>query len=200
MLKSSEALCGKGEKMVHSNGMHGNDDFQGQRPEESSPYFNELVSSHRDLSEQFFELTQQLRKKFEISKGVLVLRQEQPKRMAAISTWKHGQERDGLTINLPNDSSLFEKVAEQGQVYTENFCESFVGNFFERKLLLEDTSRSFVLQPLKANGHVVGLVGYSSENPTAFTLLEEGVLEQEAGEFASAIEARMYPPKNRSAT
>ncbi|MFQ6009001.1 MAG: GAF domain-containing protein [Candidatus Zixiibacteriota bacterium] len=178
----------------------GSGDFHRARPKANCSHFDRLLGSHRDLSEQFFELTQQLCKKFEISKGVLVLRQEQPRRLTAISTWKHGLERDGLAINLPNDSSLFEKVAEQGQVYTENFCESFVGNFFERKLLLDDTSRSFVLQPLKANGHVVGLVGYSSENPTAFTVLEEGVLEQEASAFAALIEVRMYPPKNGSAT
>ncbi len=179
--------------MVHSNGMHDNENIRGHRAKASCPHFDELVSSHRDLAEQFFELTHQLRKRYEISKGVLVLRQEQPRRLAAISTWKHGLERDGLTINLPDDSSLFEKVAEQGQVYTENFCESFVGNFFERKLLLDETSRSFVLQPLKSNGHVVGLLGYSSENPTAFAVFEEGVLEEEAQRFASVIVARMYP-------
>jgi hypothetical protein len=178
---------------MSSNEIRGSDDFHGERTKVNYSRFEQLLGSHRELSEQFFELTQQLRKKFEISKGVLVLRQEQPKRMAAISTWKHGQERDGLTINLPDDSSLFEKVAEQGQVYTENFCDSFVGNFFERKLLLDDTSRSFVLQPLKANGHVVGLVGYSSENPMAFAVFEEGVLEEKAQQFASVIAARMYP-------
>jgi hypothetical protein len=162
--------------------------------------FDELVGSHRDLSRQFFELTHRLRKKFDISKGVLVLRQEQPPRLAAVSTWKHGQERDGLALNLPHDSSLFEKVAEQGQVYTENFCDAFAGNFFERKLLLDDSSRSFVLQPLKANGRVVGVLGYSSEEPTAFAVCEEGILEEETREFASLIETLMFPTKDGTAT
>ena len=178
---------------MSSDEILGSDDFRGERGKANCSRFEQLLGSHRDLSEQFFELTHQLRKKYEINKGVFVLRQEQPRKLAAISTWKHGLERDGLTINLPNVSSLFEKVAEQGQVYTENFCESFVGNFFERKLLLDDTSRSFVLQPLKANGHVVGLVGYSSENPMAFAVFEEGVLEEKAQQFASIIASRMYP-------
>ena len=176
-----------------SGEIRGSGDSHGQRIKAGCSPFDALVNNHRDLSEQFFELTHQLRRKFEISKGVLVLRQERPIRLAAVSTWKNGLERDGLMINLPDDSSLFEKVAEQGQVYTENFCESFAGNFFERKLLLDDTSCSFLVQPLKSNGHVVGLLGYSSENPMAFAVCEEGVLEEEAQRFASAIAARMYP-------
>lgn len=180
--------------MLQSDETPANEDFQSERPDASFVNFDEILSSHSDLSELFFELTQQLRKKFNINKGVLILRQEQPTKLAAVSTWKNGLARDGLALNLPCDSSLFEKVAEQGLVYTENFCEAFGGNFFERKLLLDDSSRSFVLQPLKSNGQVFGLLGYSSESPTAFTTFEEGVLDDMAGKFASIIEARMYHP------
>jgi len=154
--------------------------------------FGELVSGISDLSEIFFELTRYLRREFEINKGVLILRQEQPRKLAAVSTWSNGLGRDGLAVNLPCDSSLFEQVARNGQVYTENFCEAFSGNFFERKLLLDENSRSFVLQPLKSNGQVVGLLGYSSEKPTAFTMLEEGMLDGVAEEFGSVIGAGKY--------
>ncbi|MCK4371845.1 MAG: GAF domain-containing protein, partial [candidate division Zixibacteria bacterium] len=100
--------------------------------------------------------------------------------------------RDGLRLNLPVDASLFEKVAEQGHIYTEDFCESFSGNFFERKLLLDDDSRSFVLQPLKSDGRVLGLLGYSSRKPMAFVTFEEGALDDICNRLGSIIEKLVY--------
>ena len=165
-------------------------DFISESSDGSSLNFDELVSGSETLSEIFFALTRHLCETFEINKGVLILRQEQPKKLAAVSTWENGLSRDGLALSLPCDSSLFEQVAEQGKVYTENFCGTFSGNFFERKLLLDDDSRSFVLQPLKSGGQVVGLLGFSSQTATAFSMFEEGSLEVIAEEFGSVIEAR----------
>lgn len=145
-----------------------------------------------DLAELFLSLTRRLCERFEINRGVLVLRRRDSHRLAAYSTWNNGHTREGLTINLPEDPSLFEKVAESGQVYTENFCDTFTGNFFERKLLLDSDSRSFVLQPLKSEGQVVGLIGYSSEQPTAFTMFEEGLLEKMANRFGAIVERKLY--------
>ncbi len=142
-------------------------------------------------SEIFFDLTRRLRTKFNINKGVLLLKSDTNAPLAAVSTWNNGQTREGLSIKLPSDSSLFERVAEQGSVYTENFCDSFSGNFFEKKLLLEDDSRSFVLQPLKHQGEVIGMLGFSSEEPTAFTMFEEGDLDDIVTDFAGVIREKV---------
>lgn len=144
------------------------------------------------LSEVFHALTDRLRKEYNIDKGVLVLRNDEARQLAAVSTWHRGIARDGLRLNLPVDASLFEKVAEQGHVYTEDFCESFSGNFFERKLLLDDDSRSFVLQPLKSDGRVLGLLGYSSRKPMAFVTFEEGALDDICDQLGSIIEKLVY--------
>lgn len=144
------------------------------------------------LSESFFELTKYLRRNYDIDKGVLVLIDDGGHRLSAISTWHDGLSRDGLSLNLPADSSLFEKVIEHGQVYTEDFCGAFSGNFFERKLLLDDDSRSFVLQPLKSEGRVLGLLGYSSHRPTAFAMCNEGTFDEVAARFGAMIERKVY--------
>jgi hypothetical protein len=144
-----------------------------------------------ELSRTFAGLTRRLRTKYEIDKGVLVLRQYDGKQLAAISTWHHGSVRDGLKLNLPVESSLFAKVAEHGQTYTEDFCGSFSGNFFERKLLLDDHSRCFLVQPLKSEGRVVGLIGYSSHCEAAFTMFEEGALDAVADKFGETIARRL---------
>ncbi len=144
-------------------------------------------SPNSELVRVFSELTDELKKQYEINKGVLVIRRRDTQRLAAISTWNNGSIRDGLIVSLPPDSSLFEKVAEDGQVYTEGFCQSFSGNFFERKLLLDDDSRSFVVQPLKSDGEVVGLLAYSSTQPTAFSMFEEGDVREATDKFASEV-------------
>ena len=120
------------------------------------------MSTEQGPSELFFELTRQLKSRFNINRGVLLLRVPSEESLAAISTWHNGQTREGLAIKLPTESSLFTHVADDGEVYTENFCASFSGNFFEKKLLLDDSSRSFVLQPLKHDGEVIGLLGFLS--------------------------------------
>jgi GAF domain len=128
------------------------------------------------LTEEFTRLTKRLRKQLDVDKCILILKRPAENRLAAVASWDHGVVSDGLAINLPHDNSLFEKVTEDGALYTENFCGSFSGNFFERKLLIDSESRSFALQPLRHDGHLVGMVGMSSEKPMAFTLLEEGEL------------------------
>jgi len=139
------------------------------------------------LSDIFFALTRQLSKQFYINRGVLVLRDRGSDNLAAVSTWQNGNAREGLAIRLPSEKSLFEHVAEDGQIYTEDYCGSFSGNFFERKLLIDESSRSFVLHPIKHEGEVVGLLGFSSEEALAFSLFEEGAMDQVMSDFAELI-------------
>lgn len=147
-----------------------------------------------NLAQAFSDITGELSKDFDITKGVLVIKMQDTQNLAAISTWKDGVMRDGLTVSLPSKSSLFEKVADDGSVYTEDFCSAFSGNFFERKLLLDDDSRSFVVQPLKTDGTVVGLLAYSSNQPTAFVMFEEGVVQPTTEKFASDIKSLLMKP------
>ena len=142
-----------------------------------------------NIIEAFSNLTNELNNDLEIDKGVLVIRMQDTHELAAISTWNNGTLRDGLMVTLPTNSSLFEKVAEDGSVYTEDFCSSFSGNFFERKLLLNDQSRSFMVLPLKSEGKVVGLLAYSSQKPIAFAVFEEGKFRNKAKKFASDIQS-----------
>ena len=152
--------------------------------------FDGIIKRSHGISEVFSRLTSELNRTFSIDKAVLVLRRPDDDRLAAVSTWKDGQVHDGLKISLPCQSSLFEKVAECGHVYTENFCGSFSGNLFEKKLLLDEDSRSFAVHPLKSEGRVVGFLGLSSVKPTAFAIMEEGALEEVAEKFGYFIDTR----------
>ena len=165
---------------------------QADKKPDTLSVFQTSHNGDSEPSEIFFELTRHLRSEFKINKGVLLLRPDAGSPLAAVSTWNNGQTREGLAIKLPSDSSLFEQVAKQGLVYTENFGAAFSGNFFEKKLLLEDDTKSFVLQPLKHNGEVIGLLGFSSDQATAFTLFEEGAVEKVVADFTEIIRERLW--------
>jgi len=150
------------------------------------------ISTKPTLTEEFTRLTQRLRRKLAVDKCILVLKRPAEERLAAVASWDHGELNDGLAINLPHENSLFEKVTEDGGLYTENFCGSFSGNFFEQKLLIDSKSRSFALQPLRYDGHLVGLVGMSSEEPMAFTMLDEGEMDDALARFAASCYSQRH--------
>lgn len=153
----------------------------------------QVIHPEAELSANFAGLTRRLTCQYSIDKGVLVVRDRDGSELSAISTWRDGIVHDGLRLNLPSEDSLFEKVAEDGRVYTEDFCESFSGNFFERKLLLENDSRCFVVQPLLFEGRVRGLLGYSSRRPSTFAMFAEGALDEIAERFGELIDSTLDP-------
>ena len=142
-------------------------------------------------SEAFIELSRRLKQKYPITRGALILKDKE--HLSAVSTWNHGFGADGLIINLPENSSLFRQVVDDGRTYAESFIGGFSGNFFEQKLLLDEDTQAFVLQPLKVDGKVIGLLGYSSEDPDAFALFEDGTLDEVADSLAAKIASHRRP-------
>jgi len=57
----------------------------------------------------------------------------------------------------------------------------------ERRLLLGESARAFILRPLKHNAHVVGILAYSSDNPDAFAAFDEDLLDPFLDRFAELI-------------
>ena len=131
-----------------------------------------IVESPDDLSEIFIAITRILQERFDIERGLLVIREPQTTRFIATSTFSNRKVRKNLSLRIPKISSLFEKVAEQGDVFAESFCDLFSGNSFEKKLLMDNEAQSYILLPLKNDAEVVGMIGYSSETELAFTAME----------------------------
>lgn len=148
-----------------------------------------------DLSEVFQAVTGELQNFYELNRAILLVRETNGTRFTAISTWDKGRIRKNLTLVVPGASSLFEKIAESGLLFAEEFCGIFSGNPFERDLLITDQTQSYAVQPLKFDGSVVGLVGFSSTEPNAFVTFEEGALRDIADQFARRI-ARMTRATN----
>ncbi len=152
--------------------------------------FESELPQKANISEIFCEITRRLLVNFDINKGVLVVRNQSENSFLAISTWNNGEFLDGLSISLPTAPSLFEQVANDGNVFSDSYAGIFSGNFFEKKLLLDHNSRSYVLHPLKHEGIIIGMIGYSSEEDLAFSVFEEGVLLDITAKFAKLISER----------
>ena len=140
-----------------------------------------------DLSEVFQALTSELQNFYEFNRAILLIREGDGTRFTAVSTWDKGRIRKNLTLVVPGESSLFEKIAESGHLFSEQFCGIFSGNPFERDLLITGETQSYAVQPLKNDGTVVGLIGFSSTEPSAFATFEEGALRVIAEQFARRI-------------
>ena len=136
-----------------------------------------VLASGGEPREVFYEFTRVLEQAFPIKRGLLALREESLTRFLAVASWRAGSIRRNLSLRLPSVSSLFEKVADDGRVYTESFTAFFDGNPIERRLLMDEETQSFVLRPVKYEGRVVALLGYSSDTANAFAVLEESVLD-----------------------
>jgi len=162
--------------------------FQDEKPSEFAYDIDNIWPEKSDPSEIFIGLTKQLQRYYAIHKGVLIIHEDKNTRFTATATFNNGKTRRNLSIKLPGKSSLFRIVAENGQLYTENFSDLFSGNSFERNLLLEADRQSYLIQPLKHDSTIVGLLGYSSTDPLAFATFEDKVLVKTARQFAERIE------------
>jgi transcriptional regulator with GAF, ATPase, and Fis domain len=137
----------------------------------------EIMENRPNPQALFTGLSRSLLQEYDIKKGFLALREGDQTRFLAVAAFKEGRTQKNLSLRLPNVSSLFEKVAESGQIFSENFAALFDGNYMERQLLLDDDTASFMLRPLKCDTKVVGLIGFSSETSEAFVTMEEGLLD-----------------------
>jgi hypothetical protein len=149
----------------------------------------EAAPAEDNLSRAFASLTKNIVRKFPVTRGVLVVRDHKGLGLTALATWRAGSETRNLKLRLPDAESLFEKVAEDGRLFSENYCGCFSGNSLEGRMLLSKDSRSYFLQPLKHSGRVVGLYGFSSEDPDAFVTVEDGLLHELAEELIARITA-----------
>jgi hypothetical protein len=135
----------------------------------------------------FAHFSRLLERHLDIRKGFLALREGDQTRFLAVAGWKKDGIQRRLSLRLPNIASFFEKVAEDGRLYSESVAEFFDGNTIERRLLFDDATVSFMLRPLKYDSHLVGLIGYSSDVADAFVTAESGALDPAFEQLAAML-------------
>jgi len=147
----------------------------------------------RPLPDVLADVTNRLQAKFAIDRGVLLVKEDRGTRLIAIASIRRGREKRRLSLRLPEVSSLFARVADGGLIFTDEYYGLFSGNTFERNLLIDDATQSFVIVPLKHDGRVLGLLGFSSDQPTAFAALHDNRYAPLWAELAGQISRDTAP-------
>ena len=138
---------------------------------------HKLLQQKITPNEAFKALTLELQKSYDINRGFLALREDRQARFLAVARFTDSGTLKSLSLQIPSINSVFERVAEDGGIYVDNFAELFEGNTIENRLLIGEDTQSFVLRPLKSDGRLVGLLGYSSDVTDAFVTFEDGLLD-----------------------
>jgi transcriptional regulator with GAF, ATPase, and Fis domain len=131
--------------------------------------------SSDEILDLFQDLTRRLRVRFPIDRAVLIVGNRSHTEYRATACFAQGRQQH-LSLTLPGESSLLQQVAAGGCIYTESFCALFSGNDIERDLLLDGEAEALAIVPIKCDAVVVGLIGFSSHDPHAFSMFEEEAL------------------------
>jgi len=153
--------------------------------------FQHLISQSESVPKMFHLLTGKLSKFFSISRAVLIAFSHRENSLKAIAMKDHQIIGDGLALTLPRQDSLLYDVFDNGSVYLENYPGAFDGNFFERKLLLDDDTKSLVIIPLRFEDNIRGLICYSSPIAYAFSMIEEGLLDRVFEKFGASLTKKL---------
>ena len=146
-----------------------------------------LFRKQKNVYKLFFSITKKLHKLFSISTAVLVVRSTRDGHLKVIAIKRPTYSREGLALTLPEKDSLFYSVLRNPAIYTENFSPGFDGNFIERKLMLDDRTKSLAICPIITNGVVAGLVCFTSPAVYAFQSFQEGFLDPVLKQFGAVL-------------
>ena len=135
----------------------------------------------------FLNIIKKLESKFSIDRALLAILEADGTRFIATTTFSKEKTRRNLSLRIPTVSSLFKKVAEGGLAFSEECVLFFSGNRFERNLLIDDDTESYILLPLKHDGQIIAIVGLSSHEQSAFTAFEHTRFEKSVSSLVESI-------------
>ena len=146
-----------------------------------------LTRKHKNIHQFFFAVTKKLYKIFSISAAILVLHSNRDHSLRVIDIKKAGYSGEALSLILPDKDSLLYSVYRDETIFSESDPDKFNGNFLERKLLLDQTTKSLVICPINDDGRISGLLCLASSLPSAFNSEGAVFLETISRQFRSIL-------------
>ena len=153
--------------------------------------FEAVFRKTDDIYKLFFLLTKKLSKFFSISRASLIVHSKLDGKLKAIAMKGDKGAHEGLALTLPEQNSLLYNILESGVPYIENYPQQFPGNFIEEKILIDSDTRSLAVLPIKDNGTLGGLICFASPVPYAFTMLEDGLLDDLMEKFGPVLNKKL---------
>jgi hypothetical protein len=136
-----------------------------------------VINSSYTRYELFMKLCAKLDKFFAINRASLAFYDKYDDLMK-ISHIKVGKEyKNGVQINIMASKTLMKRVLDDGNIYVRNFFQFIDGIELEKKILLDNSSRSMALIPLIWEDEKIGTFNLTSKSYLAFSLLESHLFD-----------------------
>ncbi len=139
--------------------------------------FDSILGRARNINKLFFSFTKKLNRFLPISRAALVLYSKRDGHLKVIAL-KAESAREGLALSLPKKNSLFYRVFDSRSIYTADYPFYFSGNFVERKILIDQDSKSILVTPLMTGGKIYGLICLASPQEAAFRFYDHSIMER----------------------
>ncbi|MFH2036195.1 MAG: GAF domain-containing protein [Candidatus Zixiibacteriota bacterium] len=157
-----------------------------------SKSFKSVFKNNQKLSHCFFSLCKKLNKYFSISRAVLVVYSESDDSLKVIALKCSHNSREGLTLTLPKNNSLFYKVFQDGKIFIKDYFDNSIGNFIERKLLGHDECGSLAICPVIFKEKTIGLLCLASPALYAFEILAQGIFDSVLINLGQLVNAERF--------
>lgn len=136
-----------------------------------------VINSSYTRYELFMKLCSKLDKFFAINRASLAIYDEFDDLMKISHIKIDKDYKNGVQINILAPETLMKRVLDDGNIYVRNFFQYIDGLELEKKILLDDSSKSLAIIPLIWEGEKVGTFNLTSKSYLAFSLLESHLFD-----------------------
>ena len=150
-------------------------------------YINPNHSSYNQLNDLLTKLIRKMMRFFPIDKATITFYDARDEMLRVSQVYENGSIKRGLRLNFPVRNSLMYQVLMHGYPVVDNFPEKLSSNVIERKILLNNMTRSVLVVPLIYDGIKMGLLSLTSQKEYAFGLYLEGVCEGMVEDFGKQL-------------
>ncbi|MCP4567823.1 MAG: hypothetical protein GY841_09625 [FCB group bacterium] len=139
------------------------------------PGLGSRLSGNKEFNISFHQLIEKLGRFFVIDKASLAFYDDNAKRLRVTHMYDNRSLKTGLTLNFPTKGSMLYQVLAQGFPVADNYPDHISAGIIEKKILLNNATRSVLMVPLLLDSTKLGLLSLASSNENVFGLYLEGV-------------------------
>jgi transcriptional regulator with GAF, ATPase, and Fis domain len=144
-------------------------------------------TDHKMIGRLLKDLLNRLDRTYTINKASLTFYDPDQTVLRVTHMLTRGVMKSGLTLTIPNRSSLLYQILMQGYPVVDNYPKLVTGNIIEKKILLSSKTRSLLIIPLIHNNIRLGVLNLASPDESVFGLYLEGVEVNAVGEFVEQL-------------
>jgi hypothetical protein len=127
-----------------------------------------IARKNKNIHKLFFAVAKKLAKIFPISTAILVTHSKQDNQLRIVDVKKAGYSAENLALIVPNRNSFLYMAYVNQEACHDFVPDIFDGNFLERKLLIDENTKTLAILPLNNDGYRAGLLCLASDRTSAF--------------------------------